>query len=207
VVTRRPRLRHNASMSEPDDVPEFLKGGGPVITADGRVEGKVSERIERIEQVTEEPSDARADAPLELQPRAPKPSEPTPTAYRDPVVDLRRRRALRVVIAALVVGCGLIAAALFAPKPARQAQVETVRDSTLLDQLAGGGGRAPVVISSEPPGATVRIGGAAVGVTPWAGDNTWEGQVQVVLDLPGYQPWKGSIRGGEEAHLNARLTK
>jgi PEGA domain len=202
VTAARP-VRQNARMSEPDDVPEFLKGGGPVINADGHVEGKVSERIERIEQLPEAPS----DAPLELQARAPKPSEPMPSAYRDPVVDLRRRRALRVVIAALVLGCGLIAATLFAPKPTRQALVDTVRDSTVLDQLAGGGGRAPLVISSEPSGATVRIAGEKVGVTPWAGDNVWEGATAVELQLPGYQPWKGSIRGGEEAHLNARLTK
>jgi hypothetical protein len=197
-----PPLGQNARMSEPDpDAPEFLKGDGPVLSAEGRVEGKVADRIERIEP------EGSAGPPLELAPREPKPAEPTATAYRSPVDDARRRRAMRVVIAGLVLGLGLMAATLWGPRPTRQAQVDTVQDSTLLDQLVGGGGRAPVVISSEPSGATVRIAGQKVGVTPWAGDNIWGGATEVVVDLPGYKPWKASIRGGEEAHLNARLTK
>jgi tetratricopeptide (TPR) repeat protein len=40
-------------------------------------------------------------------------------------------------------------------------------------------------VTSDPPGATVRIGGRALGVTPWAGELS-PGSYTVVLDLPGH---------------------
>jgi len=65
-----------------------------------------------------------------------------------------------------------------------------------------------VLISSEPVGAAVSVEGTAVGVTPWAADNTWPaGPVNVTVTYPGYRPWSGTFRGGRPARLEARLQR
>jgi len=188
-------------VSEHDDEPDFLKSGGPVINADGRVEGNVADRIARIEP------EARAEAPLELATREKPPERMIDQLPHDAPLP-SRRRGLWLVAIAVLAGAGLFAASLVVPslQPAPQ-RPDTVRESSVLDALAGAGLRGTVIVTSEPPGATVRIAGQQVGVTPWAGDNVWHGDAPVELSLPGYKPWKGSIRGGQEAQLNARLTK
>jgi hypothetical protein len=47
-------------------------------------------------------------------------------------------------------------------------------------------------VTSEPPGATVRVDGRARGVTPWAGELA-PGQYRVELDLPGYGPRQAEV--------------
>jgi hypothetical protein len=64
-------------------------------------------------------------------------------------------------------------------------------------------------VSSEPPGATVRINGASVGETPIFMDNLYPADkaAKVELVLKGYRPWTGTFRGGEVARIEATLER
>jgi hypothetical protein len=177
-------------------------GDGPSLNADGRLEG----RLRRIEPESAAPVSPKEE-PLELEERAPVRPSPPPGPYRAVPPDLRRRLAVRLVIAAALLGAVLLASGLLASKVRRGPGADTVHASTPLDSLLGGGPKAPVVIDSDPPGATVRVGSEKVGVTPWAGDNVWVGPTPVVVELPGYRAWRGTLQGGEEVHLNARLKR
>lgn len=191
-------------MSEADPPDELQRG--PTLNADGQLEG----RLARIEPEGAPPLPPPAEEPvLELAERAPKRPEALRDGYRAPIPNPRRQLAARLVLVAVVAGLVLLAAGLLVSKPPVRGGPgpDTVHESDVIDQLVGGGPKAPAVITSEPSGATVRIGGQKVGVTPWAGDNVWSGDTPVVIELPGYKPWKGTLHGGEEAHLNARLTK
>jgi tetratricopeptide (TPR) repeat protein len=65
------------------------------------------------------------------------------------------------------------------------------RIATLERRLAETGVQ-QLFISSEPPGASVRIGGRARGVTPWAGELA-PGHHVVQLDLEGYTPRQADV--------------
>lgn len=189
-------------MSQPEP-PDDPLASGPALNADGHLE----RRLARIEPQGA-PAPMGADEPaLELAERAPKRPEAPPGSYRAPIPSGRRRLAVRIVVAGVVAGLVLFAAALAQSRSRSGHQRDTVRSASILDQLLAGGPRAPVVITSEPPGATVRVGSDVVGQTPWAGDNVWVGELPVVLELEGYRAWKGTLRGGEEVRLDARLKK
>jgi serine/threonine-protein kinase len=190
-------------MSEPDP-PDPLQDG-PTLNADGQLEG----RLARIEAAGAAPLPVPAQQPpLELAERAPKRPEAPVEGYRAPIPARRRSLAVRIVLAAAIAGAVLLGGGLLFSKPGGAGKpAETVHENGLLDRLVAGGPRPPAIVSSEPAGATVRIGGTVVGVTPWAGDNVWAGETPVVVELPGYKPWRGTLRGGEEVNLNARLTK
>lgn len=49
-----------------------------------------------------------------------------------------------------------------------------------------------LAVTSAPPGATVHVGGQAVGVTPWAGELA-PGQHEVELTLPGHAPQRARV--------------
>jgi hypothetical protein len=203
-VTRRDQYGTIRGMPESDPPDPWQQG--PTLNADGRLEGRVA----RIEPEGAGPLPRPAEEPvLELAERAPKRPEPEHLGYRPPIPDVRRQRAVRLVLAAAIAGVVVLAAGLLVSRPAPRGRpsVDTVHESSVIDQLLGGGPKAPAIITSEPAGATVTIGGQKVGVTPWAGDNVWTGDTPIVIESPGYRPWKGTLRGGEEVHLNARLTK
>jgi eukaryotic-like serine/threonine-protein kinase len=66
----------------------------------------------------------------------------------------------------------------------------------------------PLLILSEPSGATVFIGGNAVGKTPWAGDNVWpQGPLQIEVRKPGWQTWHGATEGGAERTVQVTLRR
>lgn len=63
-----------------------------------------------------------------------------------------------------------------------------------------------LLVLSDPPGATVLVGGTEVGVTPWAGDNVWPREpLRIEVRKPGYRPWVGLAMGGQQATLSANL--
>lgn len=64
-------------------------------------------------------------------------------------------------------------------------------------------------VQSVPDGATVFVGGQNLGKTPLAQENTWApgAEIPVRLTLPGHEPWTGTLRGGEDVTLEAKLKK
>ncbi|MDP1825743.1 MAG: PEGA domain-containing protein [Archangium sp.] len=185
---------------EQDDIRE----GPAALGADGRLE----QRLERVEQAGVPAPSPAPEANLHLAARAPKAIEQRVENYR---AELRARNArpwaLKLVIGALVAGLGGLGALLyFKPKLDLQS-LDGVREANLLDELTAGGEREPIIISSTPTGATIIIGGKTVGETPWAGENVWRGETTLVLKLAGYQPWQGKLRGGKPATLDIRLKK
>ena len=104
----------------------------------------------------------------------------------------RRSWAFPVVMAlAVLAGVGL---ALFANR-------EKASPPTLTIEVPN------LVVTSDPPGATLRIDESVVGKTPWSGSNAWVGEVKYELSLAGHQPKRGTFTGGRELSLNAKLPK
>lgn len=71
-------------------------------------------------------------------------------------------------------------------------------------------GRTPkaMVVMSNPSGATLKIDGAVVGTTPWAGDNHWQGGgVAYELSAEGYVTLKGRFEGEKELTLDLELRR
>jgi TonB family protein len=68
-------------------------------------------------------------------------------------------------------------------------------------------GTADVV--SNPPGATVKIDGTSVGVTPLSGHKLKAGNHRVEVVSDGYEPWAGqvSVRENKSARVDANLRK
>ena len=61
-----------------------------------------------------------------------------------------------------------------------------------------------LLVLSEPSGATVLVGGAEVGKTPWAGDNVWpKGPLRIEVRKPGYRSWETTVEGGAERTVDA----
>lgn len=180
------------------DEPEFPQG--PALRADGTLEGRVLP-----DASVPAPVDTAPEKPLELAARPPPRAYTAPTAYR---LEPQRRRWLPLVLIGFVVaGFGIAAAAmLFTPVTApRVPQVDlpaAVRD-VLPAELAG----PPVVIVSEPSGATIHTSSAVLGVTPWAGNNTFLTDTELTLTLPGYQPKKIVLPGAKESHLSITLKR
>lgn len=73
--------------------------------------------------------------------------------------------------------------------------VELVADSARVD------------FSSEPAGATVLINGSSRGVTPVQVDQIPSGEVELVLSLEGYEPYREKLvlKAGESVRVDARL--
>jgi len=178
-------------MSGPDHDDERFTFTGPSMDADGKLSERTpaAERMRRIERAS--PAPPRPDAALEIEERPARPDTdyvppPPPPAVRIPT-QVPWLLILTVLLAvALAVGY-LARGRLRSPRPIPS----------------------PVVfISSEPPGATVRVEGTEVGTTPWAADNAWgPGAVHVELSRPGYLTWKGTFGGGAPARIEVRLQK
>jgi TonB family protein len=65
-----------------------------------------------------------------------------------------------------------------------------------------------IEISSDPPGATVRIDGAPVGQTPFADPKMKPGTHRVEVVKDGFEPWSGTVTvqpGKRAARVEARL--
>jgi hypothetical protein len=123
--------------------------------------------------------------------------------FREPVeppAPRRGRRAVLVAVGLAALLAGGVGLALFAPPPEG-----TVRPSSEVEAFLART-RYPVLVDSEPPGATVKIAGEVVGTTPWAGDNRW-GDGEVALELPGHAPWKGRLLPRAASTFSVRLKR
>lgn len=169
------------------------------------------------EELAPPPSD---DAPLELAapdprershrpPAAPPVEEyqPLPGRYAPPP----RRRVFGVLVVLLMLaGLGTLAALVLTGSEPVQGIVPrgvVPRDLPLPRGLQAE--LAPLIIDSEPPGATVFVNGTELGQTPLAMENSYPAgkKARVRLVLRGYRPWTGSFEGGREVTLRATLRR
>ncbi|MFP2963537.1 PEGA domain-containing protein [Myxococcus sp. 1LA] len=134
---------------------------------------------------------------LELAERPPSPESDWP----DEAALLRRsrrRRALWLVLLALLVGAGL--------------WLWPQRSTLLIRVMTATGLRlspTPMLrVDSDPPGATVWVRDAELGTTPLVLENRYpEGRVPLQVRLKGHRTWKGTFSGGEAAHIDAKLKR
>jgi serine/threonine-protein kinase len=149
-----------------------------------RDDGKGPTNFDRIEKIE------LADRPRRKESDGP----PLPELYR-PITTGPRRRIWPWVVILLLLGA---VAAL---------RLQRVRDQLPgLDSLSPPRAPKPMIVTSNPSGATLKIDGAEVGKTPWAGDNHWHGRgVPYELSAPGYQTLKGFFEGDKEFNLDLEL--
>lgn len=188
-------------MTDPTEKDELLREG-PVMTPEGRLEG----RIQRVEPPPAPTPAPQVEEPLELMPRPPKVIEERVERYRE---DLRARNrktgALKAVVGFVALAViGFVALLRFQPD-LRRTLPDGVRESTFIEELTRAPDAEPVIISSSPPGADIVIGGKRVGQTPWAGENRWQGETKVVLQLAGYRQWEGKLNGGKAQAIDVQL--
>ena len=149
------------------------------------------ENVQSLELAERRPNAMASDVP------------PPPNAYRD--APEKRSPLVRVRTVGFVAGGMALLAAGFVLFPRLQ----------LFEGHTGGlaqgtnGARTYVLqISSQPPGASVRIGGTVVGKTPFISENRYPKEdVEVQVVHAGFKPWKGSLRGSEDVDVMVRLKR
>lgn len=93
-------------------------------------------------------------------------------------------------------------------EPAERAVEVPVGDAVEVKlSLAPIAGAALLMVGANVPGATVKVNGRAVGVTPLEAISLEEGTAEVRLEKPGYEPWARSVtvRRGEPTRVEANL--
>jgi eukaryotic-like serine/threonine-protein kinase len=177
-------------MSGPDQDDERFTFTGPSLDADGKLSQRTpaGERMQRIERAS--PAPRRPEA-LELEERPARADTDYVPAPPPPPVRIPTRVPWLLVFTVLL-AAALAVGYLARGRPRSQRPLPS-----------------PVVfITSEPPGATVRVEGTEVGTTPWAADNAWgPGAVHVELSRAGYRTWSGTFGGGAPARIEVRLQK
>jgi hypothetical protein len=95
------------------------------------------------------------------------------------------------------------------PGTARPGEVGKGKESESTAKEKRVGTPAPsLLVLSDPSGATVLVGGAEVGKTPWAGDNVWpKGPLRIELRKPGYRSWETTVEGGAERTVDTTLRR
>ena len=184
------------AMSESDP----FHPNGPALDVDGNLVN----RLARVEP-PDGPRLPEAEVPLELpKPPPPKRYEVPAETYRQEPVARRSPVAVWIFGIVLALGVALLAAVLVIPISKWPPAVRSfLMSNAFLDGVVSLD-RATVVVTSEPPGATVRIAGQVVGTTPWAGDNLW-GDTTVTVELPGHVPFSAPLRAHHDTTLEAKL--
>ena len=163
-------------------------------------EGKIEGRVGRIEPAGAPPV---REAPIELVARPPpRPPYEEHGPWRPVAPDARRRLAVRLALAAAALGVVLLVGALVF---GRARPAPGVRSAGFIENLLPSSPPPPMVVDSEPSGADIAVNGKHVGQTPWAGENGWAGDNELVITAPGFTPWKKKFQGHRETHLTATL--
>jgi serine/threonine-protein kinase len=192
-----PKAPFNPNESR-DDARRPFTTTGPSLDADGRLVNLPPSEAP-TEGVAGQPAPAEEEPPLELAERTRKHVDPTPDSYR-PLPPPAPRRGPLLFAVLVGVAAVLLAGLLLAPREWRR-RLPVAGLDRLIDR-----DRPAVVITSDPSGASVRIGDQVVGTTPWASNNLW-GDAPVTIELKGYRPWKGRLTGGRDVTLSATLTR
>jgi PEGA domain len=172
---------------DPDEPP--FDPEGPQLGSDGKLTSPV---VRRPSQAPEPELQSGRFEKLELVEREEKLPYVEPGPYRtEPKRSRRLPWAVAIVFAVLGMGVGV---ALW--------KVPTLQRQLPLLPL---GHRPTVFIQSDPSGATVRLAGSVVGVTPYAADNLYSGDVPWSLSLAGHRAASGKLKGGVEQRLNVTL--
>jgi eukaryotic-like serine/threonine-protein kinase len=170
-------------------------------------------------------------ASVELAERAPRPEPdftplpPPEKPLRPPSPDIRWGRWLLLLSLLAIVGGGIFIVTTaratvdkllgaggldrFLPRPTRPGEPAKPGEGEPGAKEKRVGTPAPsLLVLSEPSGATVLVGGAVVGTTPWAGDNVWpKGPLRVELRKPGYRAWETTVEGSAERTVDATLRR
>jgi eukaryotic-like serine/threonine-protein kinase len=188
------------------------KPAGPVMDVEGRIDRGQSP----IAAPTAKRRPVVDDAPLELATRGPRrhvETEAFSVEGHAPVMDIsivhaahaRKPFALGkwLVLGAL----GLAGSVGYTYWPRIQEDARANLPKALAAKLPAQ--RTHVLkVDSAPEGATVLINGTEVGQTPYLTENLYpRSELKVTVSKKGYWPWTGSLRGGEDAELNADLER
>lgn len=188
-------------VSDPRD-DELFKG--PTLDANGRLEN----RFEKVEAPAPLPAPPPAEETLELAERGPKVHEPRIENFRDDPAPVKQRSgALKLVIGLLVLAVAAGVAFVVLQPKLELPIPDGVREVGIVREVLRPPDAAPVIITSEPAGATITIGDTVVGQTPWAGENRWIGETKVVLQLKGFRVWEGQLTGGKAITVDAQLKR
>jgi PEGA domain-containing protein len=219
-------------MSQPPDEDEDLIFTGKALTAEGAVQP--ARPIPLLHEIPEslltdpayeptvvstsrlEPVVAPPNPGVELAERAPPPMEsdfrpPAPEKairFHSPDVNWGRWVPRLLVLGALAAAVWAVTSGnISLPKLPMLGNPKSAPEEKQAEKRVGT--PAPtLLVLSEPSGATVLIGGAEVGVTPWAGDNVWpRTPLRVEVRKAGYKPWQGVTVGGTQATLEANLRR
>lgn len=176
--------------------------GGPVLSAEGVVEGREAPRVIPPPAA---PVAAVPEEPLELARRPQPRGYVAPTAYR-PDLTPSRRWVPVVLIGMVVAGVGIALAAMVI-SPASPPKVPSIELPGLLRDALPEMSGPPIIITSEPPGATIRSAAGELGKTPWAGNNPFLLDTELTISMSGFQSRKVMLRGASEAQLNVTLKR
>lgn len=209
---------------------------GLALRADGLIEGLEDERRARSAAAQAGPHEGSRfgppgdDAVIELATPAPRPDDaadsPEPLAAADDerasADDARARnpggrasgaRATALRRAAWLLAAGVaFTAFLLWQRGGGALRIGgdgpgAVRALTPLEETLGIGAEVPLVVMSTPPGATLRLDGREVGVTPWAGNSPGGAAVELELELRGYVTHRRRIDARQELHLDVSLER
>jgi hypothetical protein len=174
----------------------------PVATLDrdGKINGLIVPRDQRKPpEVWTQP-----EAPLELDHR-PAPEEPEPPP---PPRDNSGRNAIVLVVAILFATAGVVFFIARSKSPLAGAEMPEEKVSPPSDTAVENGARS-LAIESDPAGAKVIVDGEDVGTTPFLGSNNVAPgkDAEVRVELPGYKPWVGVLKGGTNGRLRAKLKR
>ena len=184
-----------------------------VVGHDGKIEG-----IYRPQDQRRAPAFLKTpDGPLELQEREPvRDRDPLPPEPERPEPRRAPRFGVFLIAAAVVLALFLAAGLLRRPgtgiaaptSPAAEASPPPAAEEPAVaaERAATAGA---LTVESEPSGATVFLGNEDVGKTPYLGSNGFPRgtKVKVRVALEGYRPWAGTLVGGADTTIKARLQR
>jgi hypothetical protein len=167
------------------------------IDREGKIDGLIVPKDQRREPASWQPK----DEPLELDHRPPPEPPPEVKPRRD---HTQAKVAISLVLAILFATAGVIAFVLRTRSPLSS---DVVVEESPAPQDEDGA--RSLAIETEPSGATVIVNGEEMGRTPFLGSNdVARGKsVELRLELPGYKPWVGTLAGGTNARLKAKLKR